>query len=257
MLSNCNLFSEGVDIPSVECIILNTFNKSESDYFQKIGRGMRPFTYPDGSKKVLVVLDMGRNCYYHGDIRDDRRWDIDSLATRKRKRTLHKRYCAFCQGELGNTRDIWSRELKLDLDWNNYVIKQLCCMDKSCPTHGENLLSDDGIVIPTSVVAPQPKAERAGLPELTFKKVNSVQEVDMSKATIISIMAKDIKLSKKTFEIMGITTASPIMRYMVLQQIDPQNKRTYQKMLNISDEAVNKAEYEVQQKLDRIKARAM
>lgn len=55
-LANCDLFVEGADIPSIECVVFARPTKSQIVYSQAIGRGTRPS--PDTGKSDCLVLDM-------------------------------------------------------------------------------------------------------------------------------------------------------------------------------------------------------
>ena len=52
LLGNCDLFSEGLDVPECDCVILGAPTRSVTRYLQAAGRGMRP-----GPGKVLLVID--------------------------------------------------------------------------------------------------------------------------------------------------------------------------------------------------------
>jgi superfamily II DNA or RNA helicase len=56
VIVNCFLLSYGVDIPSVECIVLARPTRSVVLYLQAIGRGMRPAP----GKDFVIVIDHGR-----------------------------------------------------------------------------------------------------------------------------------------------------------------------------------------------------
>lgn len=55
IVCNCDVWTEGWDLPSVECIILLCPTKSLVKYVQKVGRGLRPS--PSTGKKRLLILD--------------------------------------------------------------------------------------------------------------------------------------------------------------------------------------------------------
>lgn len=55
VLSNCNIVSEGFDLPACECVQLAKPTKSLVLYLQMVGRGLRPF---DGKDKA-IILDHG------------------------------------------------------------------------------------------------------------------------------------------------------------------------------------------------------
>ena len=73
VLTSCEIISEGLDVPSVGCVILLRPTKSLTMAFQQIGRGMRPKA--DGS--ALVVLDHARNCLEHGLPTEPVDWSLD------------------------------------------------------------------------------------------------------------------------------------------------------------------------------------
>lgn len=73
VLTSCEIISEGVDVPSVNCVILLRPTKSLTMCLQQIGRGMRPKA--DGSH--LTVLDHALNCVAHGLPTEDREWTLD------------------------------------------------------------------------------------------------------------------------------------------------------------------------------------
>lgn len=69
ILNNVALFTEGLDVPDTECIILNRAIKSLNYYVQAVGRGLRPAS----GKPHCIVLDHGENTILHGfvDYYDD------------------------------------------------------------------------------------------------------------------------------------------------------------------------------------------
>jgi DNA repair protein RadD len=74
VLTSCELISEGLDVPSVGCVILLRPTKSLTMCLQQIGRGMRP-----APGKTLVVLDHAKNCIQHGLPVEDRTWSLDGV----------------------------------------------------------------------------------------------------------------------------------------------------------------------------------
>lgn len=62
ILCNVGIATIGTDIPSIECIILNSSMVSYTVLAQKLGRGGRPCQYSNGDfKKYFLCLDMGDN----------------------------------------------------------------------------------------------------------------------------------------------------------------------------------------------------
>lgn len=68
---NVGVYVEGVDIPTVSCVILATATKSLVKYLQMVGRGLRP------GKDDCLVIDHGCNVYQHGMYDSDFEWSLD------------------------------------------------------------------------------------------------------------------------------------------------------------------------------------
>ena len=72
LVTNCGLFVEGLDIPSVSCILVCTSTLSMAKWLQMVGRGMRP----DEGKSDLLVIDHGLCRKRLGDPGADRDWSM-------------------------------------------------------------------------------------------------------------------------------------------------------------------------------------
>jgi len=77
ILTNCMLYTEGVDVPDIECVIMLRPTKSLCLYLQMAGRGLRR----SGDKNACIILDHANNHSIHGTINEDRVW---RYSTRKR-----------------------------------------------------------------------------------------------------------------------------------------------------------------------------
>lgn len=77
VLCNVDLFSEGVDVPAVECILDLRPTQSLALWLQFCGRGLRPAP----GKEYAVIIDMAGNLRRHGLPCQEREW---SLSGRKR-----------------------------------------------------------------------------------------------------------------------------------------------------------------------------
>lgn len=73
VLSNCNVFTEGTDIPSASCLIFARPTKSLLLYLQVAGRIMR--TFP--GKNDAIILDHSGNVYEHGPVNQEWIWKLD------------------------------------------------------------------------------------------------------------------------------------------------------------------------------------
>ena len=72
VLTNCNLFTEGFDLPDIHAVILNRATASKCLYTQMVGRAMRP----SPGKEHGVIIDMGNNVVAHGFVEDLQEHDI-------------------------------------------------------------------------------------------------------------------------------------------------------------------------------------
>ncbi|HTD92463.1 MAG TPA: DEAD/DEAH box helicase [Chitinophagaceae bacterium] len=65
---NVGVLTTGFDYPGLEAVLIGISTMSLSLFYQIAGRVMRPFTYPDGTKKTGWVVDMGGNLNVFGKI---------------------------------------------------------------------------------------------------------------------------------------------------------------------------------------------
>jgi len=54
--------------PALEAVLIARSTMSLALYYQIVGRVMRIFTYPDGTKKIGWVVDLGGNINFFGKI---------------------------------------------------------------------------------------------------------------------------------------------------------------------------------------------
>ena len=79
ILTNCNLFVEGVDLPALETLIMLRPTKSLSLYLQAVGRALRP--YPN---KTALILDHVGNTFRHGLPDDPHEWTLEGKSKKNR-----------------------------------------------------------------------------------------------------------------------------------------------------------------------------
>lgn len=94
VLTNCDLFGEGVDVPNLQAAILLRPTMSVAMYLQQVGRALRPA--PD--KEHAVILDHVGNSHTHGLPDEDREWEL-SPTVEKRKgkpKIAPPRICGHC-----------------------------------------------------------------------------------------------------------------------------------------------------------------
>lgn len=80
VLSNVELFGEGVDIPGIEVAILLRPTQSLTLYLQQVGRALRP---AEGKTEALI-LDHAGNALRHGLPDDQREWSLDGSRRKKK-----------------------------------------------------------------------------------------------------------------------------------------------------------------------------
>lgn len=80
VLTNCNLFGEGFDLPDLHAVVLNRATASKCLYTQMVGRALR--TSP--GKEYGVVIDMGNNIEAHGFVEDLQEQEHDIFSEPRR-----------------------------------------------------------------------------------------------------------------------------------------------------------------------------
>jgi len=97
VICNVGLYTEGTDIPEIQCIDLARPTKSLGLHLQMIGRGARPYT----GKEKFIVIDHGGNVERLGFYEDDIEWGLSgkeqSYKQKKpRKKEAHLFTCEYC-----------------------------------------------------------------------------------------------------------------------------------------------------------------
>lgn len=82
ILSNVKLFTEGFDVPSIECVMLARPTKSLALYLQMVGRALRP----QEGKPHAIILDQVNSCRSHGLPDDKREWSLDDRESKRKKK---------------------------------------------------------------------------------------------------------------------------------------------------------------------------
>lgn len=102
VLTSCSLIGEGVDIPSVNGVILLRPTKSLGLFLQMVGRGLRP----SPGKEAAIVIDHVGNYARHGHHLDEREWELETGIRRRKQReaalplwTCPTCYCAVSSRE--------------------------------------------------------------------------------------------------------------------------------------------------------------
>lgn len=93
ILSNVDLFSEGVDVPSVECVIDLRPTTSLILWLQFCGRALRP----SPGKEYAIIIDHAGNAFRHGLPCDERTWSLEGRKKEKNTDTGPKvKLCPEC-----------------------------------------------------------------------------------------------------------------------------------------------------------------
>jgi DNA repair protein RadD len=72
VLTNCQIVSEGTDVPAVACSISLRPTASTTFHLQTIGRTLRPHV----DKSAAIQIDLVGNTFRHGLVEADRIWDL-------------------------------------------------------------------------------------------------------------------------------------------------------------------------------------
>lgn len=91
VLVNVGLFVEGLDVPSIDCLILATATASLSRFLQMIGRCLRP----SEGKKDALILDCSANWAKHDLPDTERYWSLEGRI--KRNSDLGSQMCLICR----------------------------------------------------------------------------------------------------------------------------------------------------------------
>lgn len=83
VLSNVRLFTEGFDVPSIECVMLTRPTKSLALYLQMVGRALRP----QEGKDYAIILDQVNSCVEHGLPDDEFEWSLDAREGKRKSKT--------------------------------------------------------------------------------------------------------------------------------------------------------------------------
>jgi superfamily II DNA or RNA helicase len=83
VLTNCALFDEGLDIPSLDGVILARPTQSLSRFLQMVGRALRPCE----GKDRAIIIDLAGNYERLGMPDDVRVWTLDGLEKKQRERS--------------------------------------------------------------------------------------------------------------------------------------------------------------------------
>jgi superfamily II DNA or RNA helicase len=80
VLSNCALFTEGLDVPGIEAVILARPTKSLGLWLQMVGRALRP----SPGKEYATLIDLGENWTRFGLPSEEREWSLDGVVKKPR-----------------------------------------------------------------------------------------------------------------------------------------------------------------------------
>ena len=81
VLCNCQILTEGWDMPKISCVVLARPTKSVGLYLQMVGRSLRPFT----NKKDTMIIDHSGAVYENGFPDETREWKLEYSKEDKKK----------------------------------------------------------------------------------------------------------------------------------------------------------------------------
>lgn len=95
VVSNCDVCTEGTDVPEVGTIIMARPTKSLRVYLQQCGRGSRPY-----GDQPFVILDHAGCVLEHGLPQDDRDWSLEGRKRQQKGRSAPCLTCPSCLAAL-------------------------------------------------------------------------------------------------------------------------------------------------------------
>lgn len=116
VLVNVGIATYGYDNPAITCVQLARPTKSLALYLQMVGRGARPYTFEDGTKKQYYTLLDHANCRIeHGAPNADRKWSLKGKAKGKKKDTKEEKKIKLIFGD-GKEKVVPIREIPQDIE---------------------------------------------------------------------------------------------------------------------------------------------
>jgi superfamily II DNA or RNA helicase len=92
VLVGCDVFVEGFDEPTVDCIVLDAPFGTVGRYLQACGRGTRR----SPGKTGVLILDIRGAVYFHGLPDEDRKWTLDGTTDGLREPGIRIATCGKC-----------------------------------------------------------------------------------------------------------------------------------------------------------------
>jgi len=96
IVTNCMLYTEGVDVPEISCIVLLRPTKSKGLYFQKVGRGLRACKAI--KKRDCIVLDHAGIVRKFGSVNEKVIWNYKVKGREFTSRDLSENFDETCGG---------------------------------------------------------------------------------------------------------------------------------------------------------------
>lgn len=97
VLANCDVMTEGVDVPAVKTIILCCPTRSLRRFMQQCGRGSRPHA----NGLPFVILDHAGAINDHGMPNADQEWSLDGRRKKEKTSSPPTKSCPKCYGIVG------------------------------------------------------------------------------------------------------------------------------------------------------------
>lgn len=92
ILVNCALFTEGLDIPDIECVQCLRPTTSLILHLQMVGRGLRQSV----GKEYLTILDHTENWVFHGLPDEEHEWSLEPVSLKTSSWALQCPDCQHC-----------------------------------------------------------------------------------------------------------------------------------------------------------------
>lgn len=92
VVTNCNLITEGFDVPACSCVVIARGCSSVAMYLQIVGRALRP----EQGKRDAIVLDLRGAVHEHGMPDADRAYSLEGKAIRQTGERIAISQCLAC-----------------------------------------------------------------------------------------------------------------------------------------------------------------
>ncbi len=126
VLSNVGLFTEGFDLPAIECVVTARPTKSVTLWLQMVGRALRP----NEGKEYAIILDCTDNWQRLGKPDQERNWTLDPVSAEPGLGTWNCQECKHVFVPM-------PAQVTITRVWDALELVQKLASSASCPACGK------------------------------------------------------------------------------------------------------------------------